>query len=45
MQVWPYAYPWPFGLDKKVRHSNRADKHVLIELSELIVFDYGLSCT
>ena len=31
MQVWPYAHPWQFGLDKKVRHSYCADKHFLID--------------
>ena len=45
MQVWPYAHPCPFGLGKKVRHWNCADKYILIELSDLIVFDYGLSDT
>ena len=39
MQVWANAHPWPFGLNKKVKHSNCADKHILIELSELILFD------
>ena len=37
--------PWPFGLDKKVRHWNCADNHKLIELSDLLCFGYDLSDT
>ena len=37
--------PWRRGLDKKVRRGNCADKYILIELNDLIVFGYDLSAT
>ena len=43
MQVWPYAHPWHFGLVK--RSDIEIDKYIFIKLSELVVFDYGLSDT
>ena len=40
-----YAHPLPFGLGKKARHRNCANKHILIELSVLICFGYDLGDT
>ena len=45
MQVWPYALSWHFWLRIKVGYLNCTDKYILIELSELVVFEYGLSET
>ena len=45
MQVWPNAHPCHFWLSKIVRHWNCANKYILIELNELVVFVYGLRDT
>ena len=45
MEDWTYAYSWPLGLDKNVRHGNCADKYILIELRESAVLIYDLSDT
>ena len=38
-------HSWHLRLGKNLRHMNFADKNILIELSELVVFDYGPSDT